>query len=176
MSSAGILGIDIGGVITNRVSEDRPFGTSKADEYTHVSPVEGALVTIARLVSQRFETAVWLVSRCDQDAEQPILEWLERNGFFRVTGVSRNRVRFCRERRTKAAICRELDITHFIDDRLEVLSHLVDIVPNLYLLRSRAGDPARFHHILSRVHVVTRWSDMIELLIPPAAEGTYTPR
>lgn len=42
-------------------------------------------------------------------------------------------VRFCRERPQKAPICAELGITHFIDDRADVLEPMCGIVANRFL-------------------------------------------
>jgi hypothetical protein len=74
-------------------------------------------------------------------------------------------VLFCRQRHEKAAICRELGLTHFIDDRLEVLSHLLGTVPHLYLFRSRAGDVDRFRRFLPHVRMINQWSELVDALL-----------
>jgi hypothetical protein len=93
------------------------------------------------------------------------MKWLERHHFFGSTGIPSNRVLFCRERHEKATICRQLGLTHFIDDRLEVLSHLVGMVPHLYLLRSRASDVDRFRQFLPHVRPISRWSELVDVLL-----------
>jgi len=52
--------------------------------------------------------------------------------FWTATGVAPDHLRFCLERRDKALHCHELGVTHFIDDRLDVLEHLRGSVPGLY--------------------------------------------
>lgn len=52
-----------------------------------------------------------------------------------------NPTRPCLRRADKAAHCAELGITHFVDDRREVLKFLVGIVPHLYLFGPQ-DDPA----------------------------------
>ncbi len=47
-------------------------------------------------------------------------------------------LRFCLQRPQKADHCRELGITHFIDDRSDVLRHLEGIVPKRYLFGPQA--------------------------------------
>ena len=42
-------------------------------------------------------------------------------------------LQFCLERAQKAEICRDLGLTHFIDDRADVLEHLEPVVPHRYL-------------------------------------------
>lgn len=95
-----------------------------------------------------------------------LLDWPQRQDFFASTGVAPDHVRFCRERHDKAPISRQLVITHFIDDRLEVLGHLVGTVPNLYLFQSRAADGDRFPRFLPHVRPTRRWSDVLRELLP----------
>ena len=156
------LGVDIGGVIIDRVSEERS-GDLAAD-FAAAMPVAGAFESIARLVERHFGEHVWLVSRCDEPAEPFILAWLKRHDFFRVTGVAPERVRFCRERRDKATICRELGVTHFVDDRHDVLGPLVGIVAHLYLLRSRGTEMPAAATLPPGIARVTRWSEIVEAL------------
>ena len=154
-----VLGVDIGGVIIDLVSEDR--GRDPAADFAAASPVPGAFESIARLVERRFAERVWLVSRCDAPTEPLILAWLDRHDFFRVTGVARERVRFCRERHDKATIGRELGITHFVDDRHDVLGPLVGVVAHLYLLHSRGTDPRSAAALPPGIARVTRWSEIV---------------
>jgi hypothetical protein len=159
------LGVDIGGVIIDRVSEDDRAQTMGAHGYAAAAEVEGACEAIARLAQQRFRERIWLVSRCDEPRESVLMNWLERRGFFGSTGIPSNQVLFCRQRHEKAAICRQLGATHFIDDRLEVLSHLVGTVPHLYLFRSRASDVDRFRRFLPHVRSINRWGELVDALL-----------
>jgi hypothetical protein len=61
------------------------------------------------------------------------LAWLRAVGFFARTGLADDHVRFCLEREGKEAICRELGISHFVDDRIHVMQILRHAVPHLYL-------------------------------------------
>ncbi len=160
MNESETLGIDIGGVIIDRVSED-------AQSYAEAAAVDGAFEAIAQLVQRRFRERVWLVSRCEESRDPVLMEWLERHDFFGSTGVTRNQVLFCRQRHEKATISQQLGVSHFIDDRLEVLSHLVGNVPNLYLFQSRAEDIDRFRQFLPHVHLVRRWSEIVDAVLPP---------
>lgn len=65
--------------------------------------------------------------------------WLEEHGFYDATGTKAEDITFCRQRSDKAAICRDLQITHFVDDRLEILSSL-ESVEYRYLFQPRAED------------------------------------
>lgn len=162
-----MLGVDIGGVVIDRVSEDDESRTMGSTGYAGAATIDGALEAIGRLVRQRFHDRVWLISRCDEPRERVLSEWLERQNFFGSTGVPRRQVRFCRERHEKAIICKELGVTHFIDDRLEVLGHLVGIVPHLYLFQSRARDVDEFGRFLPQVRPMNCWRDVANALLPP---------
>jgi hypothetical protein len=63
------LGIDIGGVIIDRVSEDDQTQIMGHHGYAGAAEVDGAFEAIARLVEQRFRERTWLVSRCDEPRE-----------------------------------------------------------------------------------------------------------
>ncbi len=61
------------------------------------------------------------------------VQWLDHNRFWSETGVQRSHLRFCRQRTEKAEIACELGLTHFIDDRPDVLSAMVAVVPFRFL-------------------------------------------
>jgi hypothetical protein len=162
------LGIDVGGVIIDLVREER--GQDARATYAAARPVTGAFEAIGQLVQRRFGERAWLVSRCDEIDERLIVEWLTRQDFFTRTGIAAERVHFCRERHDKLGICRRLAITHFVDDRLEVLGHLVGVVPHLYWLPSRAVDPEQFNPVQDRVRRAAGWPAIVrELLAAPEA-------
>jgi hypothetical protein len=65
--------------------------------------------------------------------------WLDGRNFFGVTGMKHDHLRFCRGRHEKAEHALALSLTHFIDDRIDVLQHLEGIVPNRFPIRSAAS-------------------------------------
>jgi hypothetical protein len=149
-----VLGVDVGGVIVERV--DRTADTSFfSDRYLETPPVEGAFEAIARL-GPLFSGRVWLVSKAGPRTERRTREWLRHHRFEEVTGIPETQARFCRVRALKRPICDELGITHFVDDRLEVLGYLCR-VPHRYLFRPEAEEvAAQALHLASAV-VVESW-------------------
>lgn len=129
------LGIDIGRVLIAAEGAnggDTAFiGGSMADALD-TPPYEGMFDAVAPLVD-RFEGRVWLVSKCGPSVQAKSHAWLLYHRFFERTGMAPANLRFCLQRPQKADHCRELGITHFIDDRSDVLGHLKGIVPNRYL-------------------------------------------
>ncbi len=130
------LGVDIGRVIIGppglHGSSDTSFLRGSDGDAMRTPPMPDAFESIHSL-TELFDGQVWLVSKAGPRIEARTRRWLEVRGFFRQTGVPADNLRFCRERRQKADHCRELGITDFIDDRIEVLQHLRGVTPRLYL-------------------------------------------
>ncbi|MCG8610656.1 MAG: hypothetical protein MI864_08985 [Pseudomonadales bacterium] len=129
------LGIDIGRVIIGPVVDgvaDTSFLGNTLEKAMLTTPSPRAFESIACLVAL-FEGNAWLVSKCGPGVQQKTKAWLRHWRFHEHTGVPESHVRFCRERAHKAHHCKQLKITHFIDDRMDVLTHLRGLVPHLYL-------------------------------------------
>lgn len=137
------LGIDIGRVIispgTPQSGHDTSFiGGSTADAMATPS-VEGAFEVIRDLVAL-FEGRVWLVSKAGWRVRKRTKQWLNKHHFYEQTGIPEEHLRFCFERHEKAEHCEELGLTHFIDDRTDVLRHLKALVPHLLLFGPQKKD------------------------------------
>ena len=159
-----VLGIDFGGVITDRARNDRTDTSFFSDNYLQTSAVSGVFEAIRRLVDERFGAQVWIVSKCGQAVQRKTLDWLDYHNFYNQTGIGLDHLRFCEQRREKDGICRELGITHFVDDSLEVLGNLTT-VGNLYLFQPRDYDVRRFAESLSRVQQVNSWEEILDDLL-----------
>lgn len=131
------LGLDIGRVL---ISPD-PFSGSQGDtsflrgtieDALRTPPYEGMFDAVPALV-ERFGGRVWLVSKARPRMQEKTRLWLQRHAFFERTGIAPDHLRFCFERHEKAGHCRELGLTHFLDDRLDVLDHLEGVVPARFL-------------------------------------------
>lgn len=153
-----VLGIDIGGVIMDGVREDAVWNLDPPT-------IEGSFTAVSRLHRERFRGNCWLVSRCEELAELDLMKWLMRHDFFEVTGIDPQRVAFCRQIHEKAELCRTLEVTHFIDDRLAVLSHMVGVVPNLYCFVSRASEPEVARRAMNGIETVHTWKAITNALL-----------
>lgn len=159
MIHVDVLGVDIGGVIidgANGNADTSFFG----DNHLATPACPGAFDALARLVQHRFGPRVYLVSKCRQHTQDRSLGWLAHHGFYERTGVLPGHVRFCRERSDKAVIAAELGLTHFVDDRLEVLGYLLDIVQSPFLYRPRKDEVQKHAHLLPRVQLVQSWTEI----------------
>ena len=92
----------------------------------------GAVEVIARLVT-RFHGQVWLVSKFGSRIQARTLRWLDGHDFYRRSGLTRDRVRFCRSRADKRVHCLELALTHSVDDHPEVHTAIRGAVAHQYL-------------------------------------------
>ncbi|MEV4311489.1 hypothetical protein [Actinocrispum sp. NPDC049592] len=130
------LGIDFGRVINEGSAElggdDTTFLSGGFEEAMRTPAKPDAFEVIGRL-TELFEGRVWIVSKCGERIQQRTREWLDYNDFWTLTGISPENKRFCRQRPEKALHCKRLQITHFIDDRRDVLGHMRETVEHLYL-------------------------------------------
>lgn len=151
------LGIDIGGVLAPMAGPDSEgfFGPAWLD--TPVVP--DALDVIARLNTDLFEGRIALVSKASKMIANRARNWLYNIDFFTRTGVDPTNVYFVEERPDKAPVCQSLGITHFIDDRLDVLLHLTS-VDHRYLFTGANDSIAPPTIPEGTVQIVTSWLDV----------------
>lgn len=150
------LGIDIGRVIIDRRNDKTPtsfFGNN----FLQSTPSPNAFDCIAQL-TDTFQKQVYLVSKARPENQEKFLAWLEHHNFYNKTSIDKNHVYFCKERLQKKEICTKLGITHFIDDSLEVLSHMIGSVPHLYLFDSNEAEIAPFQEHLAHCLHVENWN------------------
>jgi len=154
-----VLGVDIGGVIIDRVNDGSDtsfFG----DNYLATTACPGVFDSLARLGKYRFGTQIYLVSKCGRRTQDRSLEWLAHHRFFERTGIPPGNVRFCRERSGKRAIAAELGLTHDVDDRLEVLGYLVGITASLHLYRPQEKEVQKYASFMPFVRRAESWDEV----------------
>ena len=141
-TSSLTLGVDFGRVINDGSShpsgDDTSFLTGSEEEMLATPAMSGAFDALTRL-TKVFEGRVWIVSKAGPRIQANTERWLAHHGFFATTVIPQDHIRFVRRRADKAAICAEIGITHFVDDRSEVLKTLVGIVPHLFLYGHQTG-------------------------------------
>ena len=159
------LGVDLGNVIIDHVG----FGTTPeffhSGNYNIIPPVSGVLDALRRLNQERFQGSIFVVYNATDVADQKIISWLKSRDFFERTGISPERVMRTQNGRDKSSVCKLHQATHFIDDRLEVLSHLVGKVGSLYLFRPQQKEVEQYQDFLIHVWQVNSWDDIVQSLI-----------
>lgn len=155
------LGIDIGGVLVDRVAEDSDtsfFGDRPMD----TPLVAGSLEAVQALI-EMFEWRVYIVSKAGPKIAELSRAWLGRHGFVGPEMIPPSQVHFVRKRPDKADVCERLGITHFVDDRLDVLDHLVT-VDRRFLFTGGLGAQERAREVPESVIEINHWSRIVSLL------------
>lgn len=144
-SEKPILGIDLG----NTLIKER-------------KPMRDAYRVVTELSKLYFGPRIHIVSRVDEEQERRARTFVTSEPFIKGTGIPLRRVHFCRERSEKAAICAKFGITHFIDDRPEVMRHLGKGVTKI-LFDPIAEDHEQFQNSLGGVYTVSSWNEVENL-------------
>lgn len=141
------LGIDIGRVLMCPSDDDARPDTSfldLPDEQALALPASPHVWEVVPELVRVFAGRVWLVSKAGARIEALSRRWLAHQDFFERVGLPADAVRFCRRRPDKRVHAIELGLTHFIDDRSDVLAALVGAVPHLYLFGAQREPPPAF--------------------------------
>jgi hypothetical protein len=112
--------------------DDTSFLRESEEEMLTTPAMAGSFESLKSL-NGLFGGQVWIVSKAGQRIQENTERWLTHHSFYHATGISADRVHFVRRRADKGTVCKKVEITHFVDDRAEVLEYLVGIVPHLYL-------------------------------------------
>jgi hypothetical protein len=115
---------------------------------------------------------VHLISKAGPKISERTRAWLEHTGFAEATGIPAEAVHFVRNREDKEPVCRRLGVTHFVDDRLSVLTHLTS-VRYRYLFTGGLGShsaPAP-GQVPAWARVVGSWPELRELIEDDASRG-----
>ncbi len=67
------------------------------------------------------------IARIALRTEEKTRLWLAHHNLLDVLGLDPEALHFCRKRPDKGPICKRLGVTHFIDDRMDVLTHLTSV-------------------------------------------------
>lgn len=157
------LGVDIGGVIIDRINDvtDTSFF---GGNYLETTAVPGVFEALVELRERRFGPAIHLISKCGPRVEEKSRRWLAHRDFHRLTGIGPEHLHFCRTREGKAPICEALGVTHFVDDRLEVLGYLSSVA-HCFLFRPETAELQRHRRHLPGVRIAESWPALTDLIL-----------
>jgi len=165
-----VLGVDVGGVLVDRAAEgsDTSFFGSDPMSTPMVPDAFAAVATLAPLFGWR----VHVISKAGPKISALTREWLARHEFFALTGVSPSNLHFVRKRHEKAPVCAQLGVTHFVDDRLDVLEHLEGVVEHRILFLGGLGLNTPPQTLDSSIREIVSWADTVRsieqsLVAPP---------
>ena len=158
-----VLGVDINGPIVERLEPFNLFNLP-GDRHYPTRLVDGAVDALQTL-RQAFDT-IYVISVCRPRQIKHSRAFLEKHDFYQRSGIRFEDVHYCFGKGSKAPVCAQLGVTHFVDDRLEVLSSL-ESVPHKFLFDGRKREiermPRSAEH-LSKVQSVETWAQLLPLL------------
>lgn len=155
------LGVDIGGVIIDRVKGDKSDTSMFSSRYLETPEVLNAIESIAALSEGPFKGRVVVVSKAGDSMRRKSIEWLKKRDFFRRVGIPEDNLKFTYSRFEKAAICSSLAVTHFVDDKCEVLHHMALYVKDLFLFVGKDTDEHEYPAVWKRLHRVYSWKEIL---------------
>lgn len=164
-----MLGVDIGGVIVARVAGDADtsfFGTRPMD----TPAVEGVIEVLRELTTGPFDGRVHLVSKAGPAMQDRTRRWLQHTGFHDSTRIPRDNVHFVLDRSRKAPVCEGLAVTHFVDDRLDVLTSLTS-VPHKFLFVGGLGEKRPPREVPAEIRTASNWAALRRSIVeslPPS--------
>ena len=110
------LGVDFGGVLTIYDNERVSHGDFR--------PTPDLINSVRALVVHFGARDVFIVSRAGDAVAMAAQNWLHTSGFYRETGIRPDHFHCVYYRSQKRQVCNRLGITHFVDDRWDVLRRL----------------------------------------------------
>ena len=158
------LGIDFGNVIIDHLG----FGTTEDyfhhGDYNLIPPVENALECLAELNRTGLFKNITVVYNATGVADMKISNWLIAHRFCEITGIPAANIFRSTHGRNKLIYCQQHGITHFVDDRMEVLNPMIGIIPFLFLLNGQAQEIAGYQTELNKLNVADSWSTIISTI------------
>jgi hypothetical protein len=155
-----LLGVDVGGVLIDRIRADGSDTSFFSNRFLETPPVEGAFDVLERLAAKRFGQNICIVSKCGPRTEEKTRLWLSAHRLLGRLGLTEANLHFCRERRDKGPICKRLGVTHFIDDRLDVLEYLTT-VRHRFLFGPQEHEPSSSAGVIC----VKTWAEAADALL-----------
>lgn len=165
------LGIDLGNVIIDHVS----FGTTReyvlSGDYQAIPPVPGAVDALITLIANESVMRCMIIYNATDVVEEKVASWVARW----VPPTVRSSDKFACQRslsgRDKALDCLRFGLTHFVDDRMEVMKRLRGRVPHLFLFRPN-DDEKREHYGGEDFFVeADGWPEVLRVLLPTESDG-----
>jgi len=160
------LGVDFGGVILDFVPHIHTSLSFDGPRYLETPPVAGAIDSLRELNETKFANSIFIVSRYgpEDDGSVRVIEWLHCHNFFNRTGIPEEHFHSCAEWHEKLPIAKELKLTHFVDDRSEVLKYMIEEIPNLYLFQA-LEEKEQFLEVQKRTIFVDSWKKLTNILL-----------
>lgn len=158
------VGFDVGNVILQNDTDTPGVDFLERPQ----SYIEGAIETIGRIVGEVTVENAYLLSKSGAAMQQRTLDFFEETDFYGQTGIRPEHAIFCRRRDEKAPIAAELGLSHFVDDRLDILRQMTSV--RFKMLFQRPDKPPLHSAILTEkdegIVIARDWNDVWKALKP----------
>lgn len=157
------IGFDIGDTLLDR--NGRTFSLYSQEERRSLfQPFKGSLQVIETLCTQLGRENVYIISKCDQETEEQLIDWLSFHKFIGENKILQENIFFCRERKDKAPIIKSLGLNVFVDDRIEIFESIQDypIIKMIFNKRSKQKDMGIFNG--EDVLIFDDWAQFFDML------------
>lgn len=145
-----VLGLDFGGVISNQ------------NTTTDLAP---GIIEAMAILAPLFKYNIWIVSRVnDVDSRYRVFNYMTERKLWDQLHIPFGNIRFCLGREDKAPICKDLNISHFVDDHTEVLSHMT-MVPYRYAFRTQASELLTHPPEKFGIQLFQNWNDIVQAIL-----------
>lgn len=144
------IGIDLGNTIV---------GNGQLNNKTYVDP---DCFNVLKLIIKNFDN-VYIISRVNSEQRDHSLKWLAESDFFNKTGIKRENLYYCWERRDKAIFAKALNCSIFIDDQPEVIYNLDKNIYKL-LINPTEIELNKYKDKLFNYDIVNNWIHIKERL------------
>jgi hypothetical protein len=144
-----ILGVDCANVIF------RPFSGRQ---------ISGSITCLQKIKQSNRFSKIFIISRAGIWNRFFFPFRLSTLNFWQNTGITKDSLYFCWRNKDKASLCKILKVTHFVDDRLDVLQHLQG-VKHLYALNPSERELSRYPETAKNIIVTKSWDELTPLLL-----------
>jgi hypothetical protein len=118
---------------------------------------------LKNLVKRLGPAELFIISRVNEVQKVRAESWIANDGLFEMTGMLPENLFWCAERHEKGPIAEKLGLTHFVDDRPEVLIHM-PLVPHRILFNPRQEEVDQFRGRLGGISIVSSWLEIEAML------------
>ncbi len=141
------IGIDLGGTIFHRAA-------GKA--------FDNSIGVIKKLINRGDN--IYIISRVNSEQRERSLKWLSDTDFFNQTGINKDNLYYCWDRRDKSIFAKALNISVFIDDRAEVMYYMNPLIVK-FLINPPKQDLIEYEGKLINTMIVKDWFEIEEKFI-----------
>lgn len=149
------IGIDINGVLSNNKVPHYTVGNCSV-----FSVMKDAIRVVKKIVETYGAENIYIISRVRTHHLSMVTGiWLEHHDILKKTNILLDNIYICYQLKDKAKLAAKLKLTHFIDDRLEVLDYFPEKI-NLIAFQPTKNAIKKYPDVAARSAIVNSWKEV----------------